>query len=99
MVYPEKVISSFMKHAKTSDIARETGLSVKTIQKYKRDPELQKILRDRQDELVSEALGVMKFYLKDSAKVLVSIILDKTAPAQTRVNAIQVLMKQNCSTV
>lgn len=94
MQYHEKIIQAFLTHVKVADIARETGLAEKTIRKYRADPELQKILHERQDEMVSAALATMRGYLNDSVKELIEIIRDKNTPVQTRVNAIQLLLKQ-----
>lgn len=96
MKYPEKVIAAFLTKVKTADIARETGLTAQTIRKYKQDPELQQIIRERQDELVSAAVASMRGYLNEATLELIEIIKDKNTPVQTRVNAIQLLMKQ-CS--
>lgn len=94
MRYNEKVILAFTKYEKTSDLIRETGLSATTIKRYKHDPDLQKIVRDRRNEMMTAAVVVMQDYLAEGAAELIKIIRDPETAAQTKVNAIQIIFNQ-----
>lgn len=94
MKYSEKVIAAFVMHEKPSEIMKETGLSARTIYKYRQDPELQKIVQKRREELIAEAVANMQGYLSDGVKDLLKIIRGKETPPQTKVNAIQLLFNQ-----
>lgn len=94
MKYSEKDILAFTKYEKTSDLIRETGKSATTIKRYRADPELQKIVRERRNEMMSAAVVTMQNYLSEGAEELIKVIRDPDTSAQTRVNAIQILFNQ-----
>lgn len=94
MKYGEKVIAAFTKYEKTGDLMKETGLTRSTIQKYKNDPDLQKIVQERRAEMVTAAVAQMQEYLSEGVKELIDIIHDPETPAQTKVNAIQLIFNQ-----
>ena len=94
MQYHEKVIQAFLNNATVAGIARESGLAESTIRKYRADPKLQQIIRERQDAIVSEAVSTMRNNLNKSVKALIDIIDDPNTPVQTRVNAVQILLRQ-----
>lgn len=94
MRYSEKVIFAFTKYEKTSDLIRETGLSATTIKRYRKDPELQSIVNERRSELITAAVAQMQDYLSEGVQELINIIHDPDTPAQTKVNAIQLIFNQ-----
>lgn len=94
MKYSEKVIFAFTKYEKTVDLMNELNLSRNTIKRYKKDPELQQIVQERRAELVTAAVAQMQDYLSEGVQALIDIIHDPDTPAQTRVNAIQLIFNQ-----
>lgn len=94
MKYGENVILAFTKYEKTADLMKETGLSRNTIKRYKADPELRKIVQERRSEMISAAVALMQDYLTDGVQELIKIIKDPETPAQTKVNAINLIFNQ-----
>lgn len=92
--YNETVITAFLENDKVVDIMSATGLSRSTIERYRADPELQRILSERKAAFVESAVLKMQKTLSESADVLQRIIKNEEISAQTRVNAIQVLFSQ-----
>lgn len=89
--YPETVINAFLSNSKISDIMKQTGLSRSTIERYRSDPELQKILTQRREMMLQGVLDSMRASLQPAADKLIAIILDPETPRQTTVNAISTL--------
>ena len=92
--YSEKIINAFLTHDKICDIMSATGLSRSTIERYRADPELQRILSERKAAFVEAAVLKMQKTLSESADVLQRIIKNEDVSPQVRVNAIQVLFTQ-----
>ena len=92
--YSEKIINAFLTHDKICDIMSVTGLSRSTIERYRADPELQRILSERKAAFVEAAVLKMQKTLSESADVLQRIIKNEEVSPQVRVNAIQVLFTQ-----
>lgn len=94
MRYSEKVLAAFTKYEKTADLIRETGLSASTVNKYKNDPELRKIVTERRSEMVSAAVVAMQDYLCEGVEELLKIIRDPENSSQVKINALQLLFNQ-----
>lgn len=92
--YNEKLIEAFLTEYKVIDIVRITGLSKTTIYKYKNDPAFQAVLTERRSAMVSSAVDRMTQYMNENVEALQSVIRDPETSAQTKVNAIQVMMNQ-----
>lgn len=92
--YSEKVINAFLENDKIIDIMAATGLSRSTIDRYRADPKLQKILSERKAAFVEAAVLKMQKSLSEGADVLQRIIKNEEVSPQVRVNAIQVLFAQ-----
>lgn len=92
--YSERVISAFLNNMKTVDIARAAGISATTVRQYRKDPELQRVLNERKRDLVTAAVDNMRGFLKEGSDILIKIIRDDETPAQTRVNALNLLFTQ-----
>ena len=92
--YSETIITAFLENDKITDIMAATKLSRSTIERYRADPELQKVLSDRKAAFVEAAVLKMQKTLAESADVLQRIIKNEEVSPQVRVNAIQVLFTQ-----
>ncbi len=92
--YSETVIAAFLKYDKLSDIIKETGLSRNTVAKYRDDPLLQEILANRRMEIIRSSVNKMQDSMNECVDVLQTIIRDKEVSAQTRVNAVQIMLNQ-----
>lgn len=90
----ERVIAAFLNNFRIVDIMSETGLSKLTVMKIRDDPEFQKVLQKRKDTIIRTAVNKMQSYLTKDVEILQGIIEDEETAAQTKVNAIQVLMNQ-----
>lgn len=92
----ENVITAFLIHDKVADIAKATGLSQKTIQRYRADPDFQETLRKRKADIARSVVNRMQSHLLECTDTLIGIIRNEETSPQTRVNAIQVMFNQ-CS--
>lgn len=90
----ERVIVAFLNNFRMVDVIRETGLSKATLYRVKNDPEFQKALRERKEAILQAAVNRMQGYLVTDVEILQKIIEDPETAAQTKVNAIQILMNQ-----
>jgi hypothetical protein len=91
VTYSENVIMAFLNCNSVTEVAKKTGLGRTTIHKYKRDPELQRILAERREQMMQCALDTMRGQLQPAAEKLIEIIQDPETPKQTAVNAISTL--------
>ena len=92
--YSEKLIEAFLTEYRIIDIARVTGLGRDTVRKYKNDPEFQAVLTERRSAMVSAAVDKMTSFMNEDIEILQTVIRDPETSAQTKVNAIQVMMNQ-----
>ena len=92
--YSEKIVNAVLENDKVVDIMSAPGLSRSTIERYRADPELQRILSERKAAFIEAAVLKMQKTLSESADVLQRIIKNEEINPQTRVNAIQVLFTQ-----
>lgn len=89
--YSENVISAFLEHDKIIDIMKATGLSRATVDRYRKDAELQRILTERKAMYIEAAVSQMQAGLTESVEVLRGIIKDKKVNPQARIYAISTL--------
>ena len=87
----ERLIEAFLTLHTDKQIAEETGLTRRTISKYRKDVEFQKILTERRAEVVRGAVRKMQAGLNDAVETLQGIINNPECSPQTRVNAIATL--------
>ena len=92
--YDERLVSAFLTNYKVVDIMKETGLSKKTIYKYKNDPDFQKIIHERKNTIIQFSVNKMQSNLTRNVDTLQAIIDDPDTAAQTKVNAIQIYLNQ-----
>lgn len=92
--YSEKVINAFLENDKIVDIMAATGLSRSTIDRYRADPELQRILSERKLAFIESAVTKMQAALSSGVEVLQKIISDEGISPQVRINAISTLFAQ-----
>lgn len=90
----ERVISAFLTNFRMVDVIRETGLSKKTCYKIKNDPQFQKILQERKDAILQEAVSKIRGFLVRDVEILQKIIEDPETSAQTKINGIQLMFNQ-----
>ena len=86
--YSEIVIGAFLSHFKVKDIAAAAGLSVSTINKYKRDPAFVAVLNERRAAIIGAAVDRMNESILNDVSVLQEIIDDPAVNPGIRVNAI-----------
>ena len=94
MKYGENVIQAFLMYSKNQDIANAIGKSIRMVQNYKNDPELQKIVSERRIEYVKTSVSKMQCSMNHAVDVLNQIIDDPDTSSQTKVNAINILFNQ-----
>lgn len=94
MKYSEEVIQAFLLYSKNQDVANAIGKSIRMVQNYKKDPELQRLLTERRVEYVKTSVSKMQCSMNHAVDVLNEIIDDPETSQQTKVNAINTLFNQ-----
>ena len=92
--YDEALISAFLTSYKPAEIMRTAGISSTKYYSLKNDQEFQKILTERRNIIIREAVLKMESYLNEDVEILQGIIRDPETKPQVKVNAIQLLMNQ-----
>ena len=87
----ERVIGAFLTNFRTVDVMKATGLSSKTVYKIRNDPKFQKVLQERKDAVLQEAVEKMRGYMTKNVEILQGIIEDPETSAQTKINGIQLM--------
>lgn len=91
--YTEPIITAFLECSKNVDIAEKTGLSTKTIQRYRNDPELQKIIFERRSQYVETAVNRLNEAMVKAVDTLLEIIENDEIKPLTRLKAIQIMLQ------
>ena len=92
--YDESLITAFLTSFKPAEIMKVTGISKTKYYRLKADPEFQKILTERRNELIKTAVLKMESYLNEDVDKLQEIIRDPNTRDQVKINGIQLLMNQ-----
>ena len=90
----ERVIIAFLEGGTISEIARNSGLSERTVVRYRADKDFKDYINSYRRESLKEAVGILQQNLTTGATELCNIIKAAEVPPQVRVQAIQVLMNQ-----
>ena len=86
--YSETVIGAFLSHFRIRDIATASGLSERTVRRYKADPAFVAVLNERRAAIVGAAVDRMNESILKDTDVLQSIINDPAVNPAVRVTAI-----------
>lgn len=92
--YPEAQINAFLTSFKASEVMKLANISKRKYYKLKKDEDFQKILTDRRNEMIKEAVNKMESYLSEDVDILQNMARDSLIKDQIRINAIQLLMNQ-----
>lgn len=92
--YPEAQINAFLTSFKASEVMKLANISKTKYYKLKKDENFQKILTDRRNEMIKEAVNKMESYLSEDVDILQNMARDSLIKDQIRINAIQLLMNQ-----
>ena len=92
MKYSDEVIDAFALYQKNEDIAKAINKSVRTVQLYKKDEELQKQVEERRTIYTKLAVNKLQNSMNIAIDGLVDIIQDKEIKPQIRVNAISCML-------
>lgn len=92
--YPESLINAFLTSFKASEVMKLANISKTKYYKLKKDENFQKILTDRRNEMIKEAVNKMESYLSEDVDILQNMARDSLIKDQIRINAIQLLMNQ-----
>ena len=74
------------------EAAAEAGISVSTLEKWKRNPAFKKKLFESSAKLFDVTLAQLSLASSDAVKILVGIIEDDETPAKIKVSAISVVL-------
>jgi len=92
--YPESLITAFMTSCKRAEIMKMAGIGKNKYYSLKNDPEFMRIVTERRDELIREAVLKMESYLSENVEALQKIIRDPETKDQVRVNALTLFSNQ-----
>ncbi len=92
--YPENVITAFLMSYKPVEIMRISGIGKNKYYALKKDPDFMRIVTERRDELIKEAVLKMESYLSEDVEILQSIIRKPDTSDQVKINGINLLMSQ-----
>jgi len=92
--YPENVITAFLTSYKRSEIMKTAGIGKEKYYVLKNDPDFMRIVTERRDELIKEAVLKMESYLSEDVEILQSIIRKPDTSDQVKINGINLLMSQ-----
>lgn len=92
--YPESLITAFMTSCKRAEIMKMAGIGKNKYYALKNDPEFMRIVTERRDELIREAVLKMESYLSENVEALQKIIRDPDTKDQVRVNALTLFSNQ-----
>ena len=87
----ERLVEAFLTLHTDTQIAEETGLTRRTVSKYRHSEEFQKVLTERRTELLQDTVRKMQAGLDEAVETLQGIINNPDCSPQTRVNAIATL--------
>lgn len=74
------------------EVAEKTVVDRKTIGRWKKSPEFERLLKGAQLKLIDSALAELIKGAREAVKVLNDIITDPDVPSRTKVSAIAVLL-------
>ncbi|MBD2303617.1 helix-turn-helix domain-containing protein [Nostoc sp. FACHB-190] len=91
---PEKIKALTMLSAgyTLQQTADKTGVTIKTISRWKLDPEFQKLLKEASMRMFDSAISELCLGSIEAAKQLRGIINDEDVPARVKISAIQCLL-------
>ena len=92
--YPEEYITAFMTSCKRAEIMKMAGIGKNKYYALKSDPNFMRIVTERRDELIREAVLKMESYLSENVEALQKIIRDPETKDQVRVNALTLFSNQ-----
>lgn len=92
MKYSDEVIDAFALYQKNEDIAKAINKSVRTVQLYKKDEELQKLVEERRTIYTKLAVNKLQNSMNIAIDGLIDIIQNKEIKPQIRVNAISCML-------
>lgn len=92
--YSEVIITAFLSSSHAKTIQERAGIGKTKYYRLKNDPEFQKILRERSNAIISDAVKKMEGYLSKDIEILQEIIENPNTSAQVKINGINTLLNQ-----
>ena len=93
-IYEEKDINAFLTSTKAVTIMKTAKIGKTRYYRLKNDPEFQRIVTQRRNDIVKEAVLRMESFLTEDVETLQEIIRNPETKDQVKVNAIQVMLSQ-----
>lgn len=89
----EQIVSALLGTESNRKAAQRLGMTERSLYRRLQSEELQRKLRDSQNDLVNEAVAEMKKNLSAATDVIVSVMKNKNAAPQTRLYAADLLQR------
>ena len=96
-IYEEKDINAFLTSTKAVTIMKTAKIGKTRYYRLKNDPDFQRIVTQRRNDIVKEAVLRMESFLTEDVETLQEIIRNPETKDQVRINAINLLMTQLAS--
>ncbi len=93
-IYEEKDINAFLTSTKAVTIMKTAKIGKTRYYRLKNDPDFQRIVTQRRNDIVKEAVLRMESFLTEDVETLQEIIRNPETKDQVKVNAIQVMLSQ-----
>ncbi len=90
----EAFLAALMSGEKVEVAARTAKISERTAYRWQKEPAFQAALRDAQQKLFNDRLGILKVGVVVALRTLQRHMTDDTTPAATQVRAAQVWLEQ-----
>lgn len=92
--FPEKWICAFLTGTTVKQVCEEAGISKTKYYKLRADPDFQAVIRERRDMCILSAVQALREAFLRNVQILMDISEDSSVSAQTRVNAVSVMLSQ-----
>lgn len=94
MKYNESWISAFVSGTRREQIMLTAGIGKHRYYQLLNDPEFQRMVVQRRNAIVKEAVLKMESFLSEDVEILQAIVRKEDTSDQVKINAIQLLMNQ-----
>jgi hypothetical protein len=90
----EQAITALLSRRSVEEAARATGISVNTLQRWRKQPEFEATLREARHMAFSQAIGRLQDAAGAAAATVLKIMVDSSTPTGTRLRAAWVVLDQ-----
>ena len=94
-VSDEKIIAALMANATNADAAKSAGLSLTQLYNRMRNPDFKTKLAEARARLLDGATAALQARMGEAVDTMTVVMHDPDAPAQTRLNAAEAILRNS----